>query len=202
MLHPLLTLLFIHVIALSTPGPDTLVVIRESSLNKHNGISCAFGISIGALIYSLLIVLGLSFVLHKYHFIHYVISILGAIYLLSVGIQLLKSKGMRYSGYHKGELKKKKKSVLNGLLTNLSNPKAIIYFTSVFSQFKITGWFQISYTVFAIMVVTFLWFSMIATFISTKKIRALFFQKSILFDRISGCLFLTFSFVLILKMIF
>lgn len=202
MFHTILTLLVLHVIALSSPGPDTLMVIRESSLGKHNGFACAFGISLGVLVYSLLIILGLSLLLQQYHFIHYLISLFGAVYLFYVGIKLIKSRGMKETSFKKHHVKLKRKSIKTGFITNISNPKAMIYFTSVFSQFKIVGIPQIAFTIFAITAVTWLWFSMVARVVSTQKIRHLFFQKSAVFDKISGGLFLLFAAALMADMLF
>ena len=199
-MHSIFALLFIHLIAVSTPGPDTLVVIKESSISKNNGLFCIFGICLGVLLYTSLIILGLSAILNTHHFIHTIISTLGVFYLCWIGINLLKSKGIQFSSLKKVEIRAKRKSIRNGLLTNLSNPKAIIYFTSVFSQFKIQGGFRITLTIFSIILVTFLWFLLISTFINTPVIRSYFFKKSIIFDKISGAIFLLFSLILFLQM--
>jgi threonine/homoserine/homoserine lactone efflux protein len=123
-----------------TPGPAVLLV---SSQGLKYGVRAsnfgAFGISTANLIYFTLSALGLSAIILEAKDLFDVIKIAGACYLIFLGI-----KGVYYS-LVKTDSKQKSESVaitvknshtfLQAFVTQLSNPKAIIFFASLLPQF-------------------------------------------------------------------
>lgn len=97
----------------------------------------------------------------------------------------------------------KNRLLLKGLLTNLANPKALIYFGSVFVLF-VGG--QVSNVVrveiFALVVIeTFLWFMLVAILFSLPKLKALYQSVGGYIDGIAGIFFVGFGLNLIYQSI-
>ena len=122
----------IHAVALVSPGPDFAVVTRLSIVSgRQVGLWAAAGVAASIGLYVLVCLLGLSLVLAALPGVSSFLSVAGTLYLAWLGIQCLRSKG---------ELPRAEQAPPNGrafftgLLTNLLNPKAMLYFGSILSQ--------------------------------------------------------------------
>tara|TARA_B100000965_G_scaffold388539_1_gene393163 strand:- start:980 stop:1588 length:609 start_codon:yes stop_codon:yes gene_type:complete len=121
-----------HLIALTSPGPDTAIVIRQVSLyGRTEGFKTSVGIGIGIYLHSLLAINGISLLIVSNDFYKFIISIVGGIYILYLGVNMLISKPQ-----NKQDEKIKivpKNSVIVGLITNVFNVKAFLFFVSLFT---------------------------------------------------------------------
>lgn len=143
MLDPNLTLAYLIVattVALS-PGPDVLFVLANGLQHKARGaIAAAAGIAIGSLIHGLAAALGVAALLAANPLWFEVLRYAGAIYLIWLGIQSWR-KLSNTTGRHgpRTNLTVQPKSTLSifqsGLLTNLLNPKVIIFYLALLPQF-------------------------------------------------------------------
>ncbi|MDF7729185.1 LysE family transporter, partial [Enterobacter hormaechei subsp. steigerwaltii] len=97
------------------------------------------GVGLGTLFSrSVIALLGLHLIIEKMAWLHTLIMVGGGLYLCWMGYQMLRGalkKEAVSAPAPQVELAKSGRSFLKGLLTNLANPKAIIYFGSVFSLF-------------------------------------------------------------------
>ncbi|WP_108670582.1 LysE family translocator [Peribacillus acanthi] len=160
-----------------TPGADTMYIVSRSvSQGRRAGIYSALGISSGALVHTILAAFGLSVILMKSVWLFTVIKIVGAGYLIYLGIRMLLEK--KNTVRHQDNLDKlsKKKIFLQGLITNVTNPKVALFFLAFIPQFINTG--SSSPIPFLILGLTFtmtggLWCVMIAIFssLATKGLR-------------------------------
>ena len=93
------------------------------------------------------------------------------------------------------EIEKPQNYFLQGLLTNLSNPKTLIYFSSVFSLAlsSSAGSDLKTQLAFIIPIQTFLVFSLLMMIVSMPKIKVLYQRAGSYIDIISGGLFLAFA---------
>ena len=115
-----------------TPGPDIIFVVSQS-LNKgyKYGIKVSLGLMAGLFIYTIASSFGLSLLLDQFPNILSSIKIFGAFY---IGILAIKEFPVK-------EKIRTKKSVTDtnpffiGLIMNLSNPKVMLFFISLFPQF-------------------------------------------------------------------
>lgn len=99
------------------------------------------------------------------------------------------------------ELAQSGRSFLKGLLTNLANPKAIIYFGSVFSLFVGdnvgTG---ARWGIFALIIVeTLAWFTVVASLFALPKMRRGYQRLAKWIDGFAGALFAGFGIHLIIS---
>ena len=128
----LLTSLLLNV----TPGTDTMYIIsRSTSQGRKAGYYSVLGISTGAFIHTLLAAFGLSIILAKSIVLFTAIKLIGAAYLIYLGIRMLRQKSplnFESSALQNMELKK---IYMQGVLTNVTNPKVALFFISFLPQF-------------------------------------------------------------------
>ncbi|EAK9882184.1 LysE family translocator [Campylobacter lari] len=125
-------IIIIHFFGLILPGPDFFLV---SSYALREGVKSALkaslGVSLAVSIWIILSILGLNVVFHKFPFLQIILSSFGAFYLLYLSFKI-------YKNTKNDKIKVQKTYIsafLSGMITNLSNPKAIFYFASVFCKF-------------------------------------------------------------------
>ena len=122
-----------HLIALISPGPDTAIVIRQTSIyGRADGIKAALGIGIGIYIHCILAINGISLIILANDTYKLLISLIGSLYIIYLGISMLKSKAE--ININKDSNKSHPyNSFLIGLITNIFNVKAFLFFVSLFS---------------------------------------------------------------------
>lgn len=121
-----------------TPGPDTLYIIgRGSTQGLRAGVVAALGIGAGTLVHISAAALGLSAILAASASAFTVVKVLGAAYLLYVGISLIRSAGARSSspGAVFNRPTSTRSIFVQGFLTNVLNPKVALFFLAFLPQF-------------------------------------------------------------------
>jgi len=116
-----------------------LVITRSATLGLANGIAVATGIVIGDLIFVLLALLGLSVVSETLGDLFSGIKYLGGVYLIGMGISLLRSRDWTTVTVEQRELGTLLTSLLAGLFLTLGDIKAIVFYISLFPVFIDTG---------------------------------------------------------------
>jgi RhtB (resistance to homoserine/threonine) family protein len=164
----------IHLVALVSPGPDFVVACRNSLLYSRTiGIYTAVGFGLGICVHISYAVFGLSWLIANNELIFTVIQYLGAFYLMFIGIQSLRSfrsqigqetatASSRISPF---------RAVRIGFITNVLNPKATLFFLSLFSTMLTLTVGELTLVVIAVLLVvtTILWFSLVALLISHPR---------------------------------
>ncbi len=85
MLVALCTLIFIHFCALITPGPDFFLVSQTAiSRSRKDAVLVALGICLGAMVWSLLALMGLNIIFEKMAWLKQGLLIAGGLYLVLV----------------------------------------------------------------------------------------------------------------------
>ena len=121
-----------------TPGPDTLYIIgRGSTQGWRAGAVAALGIGAGTLMHICAAALGLSAILAASAAAFSAVKIVGAAYLLYVGLTLIWS--ARAAGSATGAPAIRPASIrgifVQGFLTNVLNPKVALFFLAFLPQF-------------------------------------------------------------------
>ncbi|KPV59644.1 homoserine lactone transporter [Paenibacillus sp. A3] len=132
---------FLFVIAgillIMTPGSDTMYIIARSvAQGRRAGIWSTMGIAAGTLIHTLLAALGLSFLLAKSLLLFTVIKMIGVAYLIYLGITMILSKSSAVAS-DTGSLEpmSTRKIFVQGMITNVTNPKVALFFIAFLPQF-------------------------------------------------------------------
>lgn len=135
----LLLIVPVHALACLSPGPDSLLTLRNTLLHgAASGYATLAGILTGVSVHIALAIGGLSLVASQHPVILRLIALAGALYFLYLGIRSLRSGGPTRPTSGAPEAPSAKPAPLpasfrDGLLTNLLNAKAILYFLSIFS---------------------------------------------------------------------
>ncbi len=177
----ILTVSIIHLLAVISPGPDFLMITRNSLVySRKTGIYSSIGLGIGILLHVTYSLVGIGFIIAQSIVLFNVIKYLGAAYLIYIGIKSLTSKTSHITKAEENEALpdiSKWKAIKIGFLTNALNPKVTLFFLSVFTLvISPTTPLVIKLFMGAEMaLVTSLWFSFVA----------LIFSLNIIKDRIS-----------------
>lgn len=205
MLMLFLTVALVHLVALMSPGPDFFFVSQTAaSRSRREAMMGVTGISLGIVVWAGVALMGLNLILQKMAWLHQIIMVGGGLYLCWMGWQLLKSaRSKRDTSEPEVQvaLPTRGRTFLRGFLTNLSNPKAVIYFGSVFSLFvgdNVTAGAR--WGLFVLIVAeTFVWFSIVACVFALPVMRRGYQRLSKWIDGLAGVLFAGFGIHLILS---
>lgn len=130
-----ITVALVHFLAVASPGPDFAVMLRQALCqSRRNALLTAVGIGTGILIHVGYSLLGIGLIIQQSLVLFSILKIIGALYLTWIAIQCLRSKA---GGIHveteNGELQSGLAAFRLGFLTNTLNPKATLFFVSLFS---------------------------------------------------------------------
>ncbi|MFC6166061.1 LysE family transporter [Acinetobacter terrestris] len=198
----LLTICALHFVAQLSPGPDVLLIAKSSaSTSRANTLKIILGISVGIVVWVVLTLLGFTVLMQQFPWIQQVLMLLGGVFLarmgwamLNGGLKTLKQE-TNLDETQQLAAAESKNHFLLGLLTNLSNPKTLIYFSSVFSLALSSSASAHLKTQLAVIIPiqTFLVFALFMLIMSMPKIKAAYQRSGSYIDIISGGLFLIFA---------
>lgn len=197
-----LEVFLIGVLAGISPGPDFFIVMKNSlEHGKRIGIASALGIGAALLIHASYTILGLAIVIQTYVYVFKLIQILGACYLAYLGIQAIIStasgKDIEFEHENAGGSNKTfLQGFNNGFLCNILNPKAFLFFLSVFSQFispETPHWMAWVYGLEVVIAVAG-WFVILSILASAKRFQRVYNKCRKWLDRFFGGLLLYFAY--------
>ncbi len=188
-----LSLTILGYVAAISPGPDAFFVVKNGLLYGLRGSLSAFlGIATGNIVYLSLVYFGLASLARIPLFVG-LVSLFGGCYLVYLGIMSLKEKTspeFKRINEKEGATFSAKNIYLKAITLNLSNPKAILFFSSVLAPFLKGNLFLSLIFLYAGIVGAFLTLAISSALLSLFKK----FQKIFLFlNQIVGILFLLFA---------
>lgn len=203
----ILTFITITLLIIIVPGPDFLIVMKNTiHSGKVNGAMSAFGITSAHVIYSSLAVLGIIYILTSLYYIFLIIKILGACYLVYLGVQSIRTarQSMNFNTTRIGvDDVSYFTSYRQGFISTILNPKALLYYVSVLPQFLSTGGIEVKSQVailsIIVIIVILIWF-LFCVFVF-QYIKLLFSQPKIkaAFDYMVGIILIGLSIHLLLS---
>lgn len=132
----ILTVALIHLLAVMSPGPDFIMIARNSLVySRRTGIYSAIGLGLGILVHIIYSLIGIGLLIAKSIILFNLIKFLGAAYLIYIGFKSLTSKTSHLNlsnENHKSDISKLA-AVRIGFITNVTNPKATLFFLSLFT---------------------------------------------------------------------
>ena len=184
-----------------SPGPSLAVVIRNSILyNRLAGISTSIGHGIGMSIYATIVVIGLGFIIQSYVNFFFIIQLIGSIFLAGLGLLfIIQSKK---NNEHKQQIIHNN-SFLQGFMIALLNPKILIWFTAIFSQFIRIDANNIEKAVLVstAAIIDAVWYSIVSILVTGYGLKSFFEKKKSIIKKLMGILLIIISLVLLLKLI-
>lgn len=132
-----LGLFFVAVLLLNaTPGPDTAYIVGRSVAQGRNaGLISALGISVGCCVHALALALGLSAILAASATAFMLIKLAGGIYLIYLGIRMALAKPVAVAAAVKEDVRSLRTIFWQAMITNVLNPKVILFFLAFIPQF-------------------------------------------------------------------
>ncbi|MTI12263.1 LysE family translocator [Sansalvadorimonas verongulae] len=129
-----LPLAAVCVLGACSPGPSLALVINNTVKGgKKGGVNTAVGHGFGVAFYALLTVMGLGVVIVNHPILFASIQYLGAAFLLYKAVVILRSVPNQQAG--ESDEKKQFEGFVGGFLVAVLNPKIVLFFLALFSQF-------------------------------------------------------------------
>tara|TARA_B100000131_G_C17903729_1_gene527505 strand:- start:110 stop:679 length:570 start_codon:yes stop_codon:yes gene_type:complete len=157
-----------------SPGPDFTIILKQSvSQGRKASIVTSLGIGVGILFHVFFCIIGLGLVISQSSMLFNIIKILGALYLGFIGIKsILGDKNINESHDRDIENQKLLNSFTLGLLTNILNPKATLFFLSLYAMIitsETSISIQVAYGIW-MSLITGLWFCLLSIFLTNSFI--------------------------------
>jgi homoserine/homoserine lactone efflux protein len=138
MLESTLQFLAITLFLEVTPGPGVLFILYQSAFSFRNALAGTMGLLTSNVIWISLVATGLGLVLAQTPVVFDTLRYIGATYLTYLGYRIIRyGIGRPHAGENTqaGQYKSMWSSYRQGMLTSLSNPKALLFFMALFPQF-------------------------------------------------------------------
>lgn len=188
-----------HLLAVTSPGPDFAVVIRQTLAHgRAAGLRTALGIAAGIIFHVSYALFGLGWLLQKVPLLLDVLRYAGAAFLLWMGGNALRAQPLAAHTPAPTTPAAQRDFVI-GLTTNLLNPKATLFFVALCSalvttptplslKLALAGW---------IVSTTALWFCLVAITLGHARIRNALQAHSHWIDRGMGLLLIALALVML-----
>ena len=187
----------IHLFAVMSPGPDFIIIVRQSiSSGRRSALMTSLGIGIGILMHITLCIFGLGMIIKESNLLFRIIQIIGSLYLAYLGVISILSKDSSNNSNYKDEFHFNAfQSLKLGFLTNILNPKATLFFLSLYTmiianntpfQFQILFGLWMSFA-------TGLWFAFLSLILTNKPILTKIEFMSTKIQRITGVILIIFA---------
>jgi threonine/homoserine/homoserine lactone efflux protein len=180
----------VHLLAVASPGPSTVLVIQTAAVSgRRAGLLAAFAMMLGALVWAAAALYGLQVLFARFDWLYVAFRVAGALYLLYLAVLLIRHAGAPLpeadplairAGAWQGFAK--------ALLLQLSNPKVMVFMGSIFVSLlpaQPPAWMDA--TVLAIVALNeFTWFALLALLFSGGAARAFYRRTKLWLDRLMG----------------
>lgn len=185
------TVTLIHLLAVMSPGPDLVMVLKNAlSYSRKTGVWTAVGLGIGIAVHVFYSLAGLALIISQSILVFNIIKLIGAAYLIYIGVMSIISDSSKIdvTQTEKKEEISPLQAIKIGFLTNVLNPKATLFFLSLFTLVISPDTPKIILGLLsAIMIInTALWFSLVSIFFTQKKIQQKFNKIQGKFNKVMG----------------
>jgi len=131
----LVAFLGVSALVIVTPGQDTALTIRNTLLGgRAAGVCTAVGVSVGQATWTVCTAVGIGALLVASEPAFLALKLAGAAYLIYLGVQALLHRGGA-SALALGGGVTSRDALRQGVLSNIGNPKMLVFFTSLLPQF-------------------------------------------------------------------
>ncbi|MFV0275695.1 MAG: LysE family translocator [Parahaliea sp.] len=199
-----LSLWLVCLLGAMSPGPSLAVVLdwtRRRGLPA--GLAAALAHGLGVALYGLLTVTGLALLITRSPPLFAGVQILGALYLLYLGLRALGASGSAAPADPQSPVpaRDRRGAALSGFLVAFLNPKLAVFMLALFSQFLSPGapWPLKAVMVTTVGITDAAWYSLVAVLSSRSRVLAWLEHNAILVDRLLGLLLLVLGAAVLLR---
>jgi len=185
-----------------SPGPSMTVVINNAIFKgRYNGILTALGHGIGIAVYATFAVLGIGLIIKTNIFIFNSLKILSIFFLIFIGAKSILNK--ERLNFDTKNSKEKAISFFQGFGISILNPKILVWFVAIYSQFMSLN-NELIFNIYLVSIAGIIdacWY-IILTLIITKASSLSFFQKKInIIKKIQGFFFIFLGLALLIRLL-
>ncbi len=172
-----LTVVAVHLLAAMSPGPDFVLVSRNSLVySRKAAVYTAVGLGFGILVHVTYSLIGIGLLIAKSIFLFSALKFIGAGYLIYIGAKSLRAKTpqTQIAEIRTDQALGALAAIRMGFLTNVFNPKATLFFLALFTQVinpHTPKFIQVLYGL-EMSLMTFAWFALVAATLSQNSIKA------------------------------
>ncbi|HEX7108908.1 MAG TPA: LysE family transporter [Aestuariivirga sp.] len=187
-LSTLVSIGLIQMLAVISPGPSFLVTARTAvAKSRFDGVKVGLGIGAGTMIWSSAALLGLNVLFRAVPVLFLGMKIVGALFILWIALQIFRHADdpvvIEGTNEESGA-----SPFMNGFLTQISNPKAAVFFGSIFIA-MLPGTVPVWMMVALIALVTFnevWWYALVVLFFGAGPVRRFYIRAKVWIDRVTG----------------
>jgi len=184
-----------------SPGPSLALIIRNSiNFNRTSGIIASIAHGLGICLYATVTVIVLEFILKNSEIIFFVIQICSSFFLIILGLTLVFKKNNENQN---DTYQIHSNSFTQGFFIAIVNPKILIWFTAIFSQFiDINATFlNKAILVLTPSVIDAVWYSLVAILVTGYGLKEILNKNKFVIQKIIGILLILIAFTLIYSLI-
>ncbi|MEE8271622.1 MAG: LysE family transporter [Alphaproteobacteria bacterium] len=181
----------VHLLAVMSPGPSFLVVARASVAgSRSTGIWSALGMGVGSVVWALAALFGLDALFQIAPWVYTTLKFAGALFLLYLAFRLWRHADRPMATLAAaGPTDRSALAAFRlGLLTQLANPKVVVFFGSIFLAVLPAA--RPSWMTPALLAIVFLdevlWYAAVALAFSVDRLRAGYLRVKRVIDRVTG----------------
>lgn len=201
-------IIILHFLGMISPGPDFFYIVRTAAVHSRcHAVFAALGIIIGVMFWAGSTVLGLSLLLKAFPILNRVLMLAGGLYLAHLGWKM--TRVTQNATFAPDEPKQHSEyrplhEIRKGLLVNLSNPKIVVYFSSVMSGViaEVQQLWQAAGILGILFLETAVYFMSIAVLFSGSSVKNFYSRFSRYLNNASGVIFIGFGLLLVYRAVF
>ncbi len=185
-----------------SPGPSMAVVINNAIFKgRYNGILTSIGHGIGIAVYATFAVLGLGLIIETNIFIFNGLKILSIIFLIFIGVKSIFNK--EKFNFEKKDIKKNTISFLQGFSISILNPKILVWFIAIYSQFMSTD-NELLFNIYLVTIAGIIdacWYIILSLAVTTASALSFFQTKITLIQKVQGFFFIAIGLGLLINLL-
>jgi len=188
------TVAIAHFLALLSPGPDFVLVVKSAIRNDgKSAIGIALGIASANALYIGLCLIGVGSILATSVTVMIVLKVIGGLFLIYLAVQALRASKDSYKGLDIAKSSHSNKvtffkEFFTGFMSGILNPKNLLFYLSLFTVVltpEVGLAFKVGLGIW-MTVIVFLWDLSIIFFLSTPKVRSKFTKLAYYIDKVTG----------------
>ena len=184
-----------------SPGPSLALIIRNSiNFNRTSGVIASVAHGLGICLYATVTVIVLEFILRNNELIFFVIQICGSLFLIILGLTFVFKKNNE-NQIETFEINSS--SFAQGFIIAIINPKILIWFTAIYSQFIDINASLLNKTILVLTpsIIDAIWYSLVAILVTGYGLKEILNRNKFVIQKIIGILLIIIAFSLIYSLI-
>jgi threonine/homoserine/homoserine lactone efflux protein len=190
--HTLLLLALAHIFAVISPGPNAALILQTAARDRRDALFVVAGLWPAGLIYAVAGLAGLGALLAAAPWLTLIMRIACGGYLCWLGARMFVTQRHPIT---ESDAPLRAHFFWRGFITNLTNPKSIVYWASVFAAtgaYELPVWAQ-AVAVLFMPALGSLWYGSLALLASSKAAQRTLAKVGRIIDRVSGAVMIGFG---------